>query len=55
MNEHLWKEEMILFPLVRAMTAGTRGTASHCGGKQNPIRVMLMEHDAADRALVALR
>jgi regulator of cell morphogenesis and NO signaling len=50
MNDHLWKEEMILFPMVRGAA-----DASHCGGVQNPIRVMLMEHDAADRALLAFR
>ena len=50
MNDHLWKEEMILFPMTRAMTG-----APHCGGIQNPIRVMLMEHEAADQALLAFR
>jgi regulator of cell morphogenesis and NO signaling len=55
MNEHLWKEEVILFPMVRVMSAGVSDAASHCGGVQNPIRVMLMEHDAADRALTEFR
>lgn len=48
MESHLWKEEMILFPMVRGVTAG-------CGGVENPIRVMLMEHDAADQSLKAFR
>lgn len=55
MNGHLWKEEMILFPAVRAMACGAGEATSHCGGVQNPIRVMLMEHDSADSALRAMR
>ena len=54
-NGHLWKEEMILFPMVRAMAGGAPAASSHCGGLHNPIRVMLMEHDAAESALQAMR
>ncbi|HLK65071.1 MAG TPA: iron-sulfur cluster repair di-iron protein [Bryobacteraceae bacterium] len=51
---HLMKEEMILFPLMRSLAAGEEGTF-HCGSIQNPIRVMLMEHDSAGDALGRLR
>ena len=51
LDGHMMKEEMILFPLIRAGASG----ASHCGGIQNPIRVMLMEHDSAGDALLRLR
>jgi len=54
MEAHLWKEEQILFPMVRALCDGRAAAASHCGGVQNPLRVMVMEHDSADRALQAL-
>jgi len=49
LDSHLMKEEMILFPAIRG--AG----ASHCGGIENPIRVMLMEHDSAGEALAEIR
>jgi regulator of cell morphogenesis and NO signaling len=56
---HLMKEEMILFPLIRRMEeARRRGQAipaSHCGSVQNPIRVMVMEHDSAGEGLGELR
>lgn len=51
---HLMKEEMILFPLIRALESG-EGPVSHCGSIGNPIRVMLMEHDSAGTALAELR
>ncbi|MBZ5582880.1 MAG: iron-sulfur cluster repair di-iron protein [Acidobacteriia bacterium] len=59
LEAHLMKEEMILFPLIRSMEA-TQGAAGgpaafHCGSVQNPIRVMLMEHDSAGEALARMR
>jgi regulator of cell morphogenesis and NO signaling len=48
LDAHLLKEERILFPMIR-------GGESHCGGVQNPIRVMLYEHDSAGGALVEMR
>ncbi|HVP41912.1 MAG TPA: DUF542 domain-containing protein, partial [Terriglobales bacterium] len=42
---HLMKEEQILFPYVKQMSAG-KGCGPSCFGTvQNPIRVMMMEHD----------
>jgi regulator of cell morphogenesis and NO signaling len=56
---HLMKEEMVLFPLIRKMEeAGEKGelfAGSHCGSVQNPIRVMVMEHDSAGDALGTMR
>jgi regulator of cell morphogenesis and NO signaling len=54
LGSHLMKEEMILFPLIRALAAGDKSTF-HCGSVRNPIRVMLMEHDSAGDALARLR
>ena len=59
LESHLMKEEMILFPLIRKMEDARRdGRAfggNHCGSVENPIRVMLMEHDSAGQALEKLR
>lgn len=52
---HLAKEEMVLFPLIRALVGGAPAGFSHCGSVRNPIRVMCMEHDSAGEALVHLR
>jgi regulator of cell morphogenesis and NO signaling len=55
LDGHLMKEERILFPLIRALEEGTAPNGFHCGGVQNPIRVMLAEHDSAGEALAELR
>jgi regulator of cell morphogenesis and NO signaling len=55
LDGHLAKEEMILFPLVRALDGGAQPGSFHCGSVKNPIRVMCMEHDSAGEALVQLR
>jgi regulator of cell morphogenesis and NO signaling len=55
LDGHLAKEEMILFPLVRALHGGAQPGSFHCGSVRNPIRVMCMEHDSAGEALVQLR
>ena len=55
LDGHLAKEEMVLFPLVRALEGGAPSGSFHCGSVQNPIRVMCMEHDSAGEALVELR
>jgi regulator of cell morphogenesis and NO signaling len=52
LTQHMMKEERVLFPLIREMEAGnTKAAASHCGSVQNPIRVMIAEHDHAGDAL----
>jgi regulator of cell morphogenesis and NO signaling len=45
LDQHLMKEEMILFPMIRMSGRGAMG----------PIRVMLAEHDSAGDALAELR
>ena len=37
LESHMMKEEMVLFPMVKAMEAG-RPAESHCGSVNNPIR-----------------
>jgi len=52
---HLMKEEQILFPYVKQMSAG-KGCGPSCFGTvQNPIRVMMMEHDGAGEKLREMR
>jgi len=55
LDGHLAKEEMVLFPMVRALDGGTPSASFHCGSVRNPIRVMTMEHNSAGGALVQLR
>jgi regulator of cell morphogenesis and NO signaling len=52
---HMWKEEQVLFPLVRRLDSGDHAAASHCGSVQNPIRVMMQEHDDAGDAMARMR
>lgn len=54
-EQHATKEERILFPLIRRMEAGDLQAGSHCGSINNPIRVMVMEHDHAGDALKRMR
>ncbi|MDF0706642.1 iron-sulfur cluster repair di-iron protein [Flagellimonas okinawensis] len=46
---HMKKEELVLFPWVRKMVAGTTETstleAPHFGTVRNPIQMMMQEHD----------
>lgn len=59
LESHMWKEEMVLFPLIRSLdqAASTGGPlpAAHCGSINNPIRVMEHEHETAGRALSGMR
>lgn len=59
LEAHLAKEETVLFPLIRSLTlareSGAQPPAHHCGSVRNPLRVMLMEHDAAGEALARMR
>lgn len=58
-ESHMWKEEMVLFPLIRSLeeaeAAGKPAPPSHCGSVRNPIRVMEQEHAEATTALNELR
>jgi regulator of cell morphogenesis and NO signaling len=59
LESHMWKEEMVLFPLIEGMeaseTSGQPAPPSHCGSVRNPIRVMESEHVNAKHALAELR
>jgi regulator of cell morphogenesis and NO signaling len=56
LENHLMKEEMILFPLIRSLEGGEpQARQFHCGSVQNPIRVMVAEHDSAGQALGSMR
>ncbi len=54
---HMQKEEMILFPMIKALETGAdvAATVGHCGSIENPIRMMEHEHDVAGDALGKLR
>ncbi|MEO8368047.1 MAG: iron-sulfur cluster repair di-iron protein [Candidatus Solibacter sp.] len=55
LDGHLMKEEMVLFPLVKALAGGAAAGSFHCGSVKNPIRVMWMEHESAGEALREMR
>ena len=55
LESHLAKEERILFPMIRDLDASATLPDFHCGTLRNPVRVMEMEHDAAQLALSRLR
>ena len=52
LNQHMWKEEMILFRAIRGIEAGVRGAGM---GISAPITVMEREHDHAGRLIAELR
>ncbi len=54
-QSHMFKEEQILFPIIRGLEAGDERAASHCGHVANPIRQMELEHDEAGAALEQFR
>lgn len=51
LNSHMMKEEQILFPAVKALTAGGAGVMPLDG----PVACMLLEHDDAGGALARMR
>jgi regulator of cell morphogenesis and NO signaling len=52
---HLFKEEQILFPMIRQLEASDSLPIFHCGTVGNPIRQMEFEHDNAGLILAQLR
>jgi len=52
---HMLKEERILFPYVKQMASGAGCGPSCFGTVQNPIRVMMLEHDNAGEKLREIR
>lgn len=55
LEQHMNKEEQILFPIIDRLEAGLATAADHCGSVDNPIRQMEHEHDEAGVALSKLR
>jgi regulator of cell morphogenesis and NO signaling len=55
LQQHMAKEEQILFPLCRQLEAGAEPVASHCGSIANPIAVMVREHEDAGDLLAQMR
>ena len=55
LESHMMKEEQILFPLCRQLEHASGPQHFHCGSVQNPIRVMIQEHDDAGEALRRMR
>jgi regulator of cell morphogenesis and NO signaling len=51
MNLHLQKEEMILFPGIKAIAAGNKQQTNI----SNPIAIMLQEHDEAGEIMEKIR
>lgn len=54
MLPHMMKEERVLFPYVEELENGAAGNSCF-GTVANPIRVMMMEHEAVGALLVQLR
>lgn len=56
---HMMKEERMLFPYIAALEASASGRASFprapFGSVQNPVRMMMQEHDSAGHALREIR
>jgi regulator of cell morphogenesis and NO signaling len=52
---HLMKEEQILFPYLKQAASRNECGPSCFGSVQNPIRVMMMEHDGAGEKLREIR
>ena len=55
LESHMYKEEVILFPICRQLETATSPQRFHCGSVQNPIAVMVREHDDAGDALSRMR
>ena len=54
-ESHMSKEELILFPLCREIDRSETPSRNHCGSVQNPIKVMITEHDDAGDDLAKMR
>lgn len=55
LEPHMLKEERVLFPMIRELAAADSPPTFHCGTLQNPISVMMREHDAVGELLARLR
>ena len=55
LEPHLAKEEQVLFPMIRELDGATTAPKFHCGSLQNPISMMLREHDTVGDLLATLQ
>ncbi|WP_337173494.1 iron-sulfur cluster repair di-iron protein [Paludisphaera sp.] len=55
LDSHQSKEEQVLFPMIRELEAATSSPSFHCGSVENPVRVMMHEHDSAGAAIARMR
>jgi regulator of cell morphogenesis and NO signaling len=55
LEAHMQKEERVLFPLCRSLETGVPHAAAHCGSINNPIMVMVLDHEDAGEALARMR
>jgi len=52
---HMLKEEQVLFPMIRELAGASASPTFPCGTLQNPISVMMREHDRVGELLGELR
>ena len=50
----LAKEERVLFPMIRELATAPAAPTFHCGSLENPISVMMLEHDQVGKLLEKL-
>ena len=55
LESHMMKEERVLFPLVKQLEEARAPFPIHCGTVENPIRVMVHEHETVGLALQQMR
>ncbi len=55
LEPHLTKEERVLFPMIRELATASTPPTFHCGSLENPISVMVVEHDRVGELLSTLR
>ncbi len=55
LEPHLFKEEQVLFPMIRELAAAESSLGFHCGSLSNPIGVMTADHDNVGDLLSRLR
>lgn len=52
---HMLKEERVLFSLFRQLEEARTRLSAPCGGLENPLHVMIHEHEHAGTELAAMR
>jgi regulator of cell morphogenesis and NO signaling len=52
---HMFKEEQVLFPMIRSLEEATERPEFHCGSLANPVGVMEYEHETVGSCLKEMR